>query len=829
MKKINLAFGLFLLSWTFLSPKVFGQASHFTPLQFLENQGQWPAKILFKGDVPGGYVFLRTQGFSYTLLDQQDMKAMEINHHGGPKEVPYPATGVRSTKFNSVDPGDVVSPNYPAGKMHPATLVRAQTYQVNFLHANSRVVLEADHPTSTRFNFFMGLDSSKWKSGVRSFEGVTYKGMYAHTDLRVFSEASQLKYDLIIYPGGSPKDIAMQYVGTSHLDLKNGILHITTTVGEVQELAPYAYQIIGNQKSLVKCYYRLRDNVVRFKVLGEYNTHYPLIIDPTEVFCSFTGSRVDNWGFSATYDGQGDFYVAGIAFGEGYPILPNPGAFQVNFAGGTIYDGISSGVDISLSKFNPRGTTLLYSTYLGGSSNEQPSSLIVNQQGDLILAGRTKSSDYPLMPVTNSVGPTGGWDIVLSEFSPDGSSLLGSIKIGGSGNDGVNITDDRNQGTTSLLRNYGDDARSEVMLDGTGNIYLASCTQSADFPTTPGVFQPTKGAAQDGVVMKLTPNLSGLVWSSFLGGNENDAAYVVELDKNNDLYVAGATASTDLPTTPGVIQPNYGGSAADGFIAKISNDGSTLQKLTYLGTSSTDEIYGLQLDNQGAVYVTGTTEGVWTVTPNAYYPGIVPTGKQFISKLDPDLTKFIYSTVFGSPPDIPGVNVGAPNISPVAFLVDKCQNVYVTGWGGPIYLGSPHLYYTAGTDGLPVTSDAIKPYTDGRDFYFFVLKRDATSILFASFFGQDGGEVDHVDGGTSRFDPNGVIYEAICANCGGDVPFPTTVGVWSPNNGSIGSTGGSSCNEVALKIAFNLSGVRSGLKSANGDTSGCLPLTLTLE
>src|SRR5690606_23632703 len=135
-----------------------------------------------------------------------------------------------------------------------------------------------------------------------------------------------------------------------------------------------------------------------------------------------------------------------------------------------------------------------------------------------------------------------------------------------------------------------------------------------------------------------------------------------------------------------------------------------------------------------------------------------PGSKQFVAKLQPDLSSFVYSTVFGTRGDF-------PNLSPVAFLVDRCQNVYVSGWGGGI--NASQKYPTIGTNDMTITPNAIQSRGDGNDFYFFVLERDATSQLFGSYYGQLEGFGDHVDGGTSRFDANGIIYQAICANCGG--------------------------------------------------------------
>ena len=330
---------------------------------------------------------------------------------------------------------------------------------------------------------------------------------------------------------------------------------------------------------------------------------------------------------------------------------------------------------------------------------------------------------------------------------------------------------------------------------------------------------------QDGVVIKLTPDAGTVLFSSYLGGSGNDAAYVLAIGQTGNIYVAGGTESSDMLTnTAGTIGVTNQGQI-DGFIAEISNNGSTMIRSTYIGTPQFDQIYGIQFDNMGFPYIMGQTTGNWFITPGTPTFGSA-NGKQFIAKLLPDLSNYVYSTVFGT-------NSATPNISPVAFLVDRCENVYISGWGG--YIGSidaNNIYRSAGTSGLPVTPDAFKSNTDGRDFYFFVLKRDATSQLFGSFFGENNppaqGGTDHVDGGTSRFDKNGVIYQAICGNCKLGLPtapvYPTTPGAYATVNNS------NDCNLTMLKIAMNLAGVQSNIQSSiNGvpkDTAGCVPLTV---
>jgi len=788
------------------------------PILFQENKGQWDPVVKYRAEVQAGYVFLRKDGFTYSLLDQQDMDQLETHFHG----TPVNTTGNGNNGAYIIGPGHhpdnknmIPAPPANTGENAQApAVIHGHAYQINFLGAHPDPEMITDHAAAGSYNYLIGNDKSKWGKNVRAYGGVTYKSVYDDIDARIYSNASQLKYDFIVYPGGDPGQIRLQYKGVDKLEIKKGQLYIQTSIGEVIEVAPYAYQIIDNEKKEVSCTYKLKGDVLTFKVGSDYQAGSPLIIDPYIVFATFSGAKGDNWGYTATYDAQGNFYMAGIIFGQTGTYPATTGAYQTTFGGGTNYSQ-EGGFDISISKFDPLGRTLMYATYLGGSGDEQPHSLIVDGKGDLIVSGRTNNATT--YPHSKLVGTAGNWDMVVTELNPSGSDLVGSLVIGGTGADGVNIAEKyqsvNGKTTYSLRRFYGDDARSEVNIGPDGNIYVVSCTQSVDFPMIGSGFQTSKGGGQDGVILKIQPDVSDVIWSTYLGGKGDDACFVVNFGDNGNVYVAGGTASSDFPMKGSPIQGTFGGGACDGFIVEVSPDGSSLVRSTFLGTAAADQIYGIQLDDEGNVYVTGTTEGIWTVTDNAKYPGINVNGKQFISKLPPTLSSYIYSTVFGA---TNATAISLPNISPTAFLVDRCENVYVAGWGGMV---AGNEYPNSGTANMPVKNPIHPTPPDGRDFYFFVLKKDATDILFADTYGQNGGSIsDHVDGGTSRFDRNGVIYEAICGNCGGDAYFPTgPPGVYSPSNQS-----GGRCNEAGLKIAFNLDGIRGGAATIDRRKNYCV-------
>jgi gliding motility-associated-like protein len=763
-------------------------------LEFVENRGQWENNIKFKGVMNNGAFFLQEKGFTVVQHSANDLSFLQQSNHGNAQNHKRVA-------------GKVIATGAPDNNV----IVHSHAYNVQFVNAVAPVIT-GDKPLGTYNNYFVGNDPAKWRGNCSIYQAITYRNIYPGIDVRYYTNEGRLKYDIVVNAGADLSPIAMKYEGVDGLEVKNEQLIIKTSVGNVRELAPYAYQLVNGQKKTVNCRFKVIGNTVKF-ALGSYSASSTLVIDPTLVFSTFTGSTADNWGYTATYGADGSFYAGGIVFTTGFPT--STGAFQTAYAGGENDTEGLGGFDMGIMKLSPDGRDRIYATYIGGLKNEHPHSLVVDGQQNLVIAGRTTSDDYPVRSTTFGTG--GGYDIVLTKLNAAGNALIGSRKIGGSQMDGVNIGPKYSGGSQlsveSLRRNYGDDSRSEVILDNAGNILLASSTQSSNFITTAGAFQRTIGGKQDGVFIKTNSDITNIIYSSFIGGSENDAAFVLAINpSNNNIYLGGNTVSTNLPgDKTGTLHSDFQGGETDGFVSIITSAGQ-LVKTSYMGTPGNDMLYGIQFDRFSFPYIMGTTTGDWPVV-NAVFRQA--GGKQFISKLKADLTGYEYSTIFGT-------NNPLPNISPIAFLVDRCENVYVSGWGGSV--DQDAKYPNAGTSGLSITPDAIQSRTDNSDFYFFVLAKNATHQLYGSFFGQNGGVGEHVDGGTSRFDRNGVIYQALCANCNKGVSFPTTPGVWSPENGS------DNCNLAAVKIAFNLAGVtgsvRSSIKGAVNDTTGCVPLTV---
>lgn len=769
---------LFLLGGLFFS---WNSLAQYKTLEFIENKGQWEGPHQYLASTEIENIYLEKNAITYSLSDAKNLEYIKTLKDGGLKD---------------------------------GTVFKYHTYKVTFAGANTQCEIIPGKKERHYYNYFLGNNPEKWQTEIHPARVLDYKAIYPGVDMHISSENQQLKYEFILAAGADPSQIIMRYDGQEQLSLSKGNLIIKTSVGEVKELKPYTYQLINGEKKEIACHYQVKGNEVSFFFPKGYDKSSLLVIDPTVVFATFTGATADNWGFTATYDQSGNFYAGGIvSYIQPTNSFPTSlGAFQTVYNGGSTTTNTQYPCDIVVFKYNAVGNAYLFATFLGGTNNEQPHSLVVDAANNLIVAGRTYSANYPVKSDSYDTSYNGGADIIITKLNATGTALLGSTYIGGSGDDGVN----ENAGAFVqgvLKHNFGDDARSEVIIDNAANVYMAASTVSANFPITSNAFQSSLQGGQDGVIIKLNNNLSNLIWSTYLGGSSNDGAYVLALNKQQShLYVGGGTRSANFPITLGTLNPTYIGGTVDGFICRFNNSGTYgLDKTTFIGTTNYDQCYGLQIDDENSVYAMGQTlGGTFPVTPGVYSNA---GSSQFVIKLDSLLATNVYSTVFGSS------NSTQTNISPVAFLVDTCQNVYISGWGGN--LGGATFTGIGTTLGMYTSSGAIQTVTDGSDFYFFVLAKNAISPLYATFYGGNGAG-EHVDGGTSRFDKNGVVYQALCGGCGGNSNFPTTAGSVSTINGS------ANCNIAAIKMAFEL-GVVNALALANPDTVGCAPFLVNFS
>jgi hypothetical protein len=387
------------------------------------------------------------------------------------------------------------------------------------------------------------------------------------------------------------------------------------------------------------------------------------------VAATLSGSSVSNYGHTATYDNDGNIYTGARNFGVGYP--SSSGAFQLNWAGG---------VDMAISKYDSTGSNLLWATYIGGSDTEYPNSMVVNSQNELCIYGTSSSSDFPTSLNAFDNSHNGSTDIVITHLDYTGSSLIGSSYFGGSNDDGLNVVN----------YNYGDAWRGEINIDSLDNIIVSSFSSSSNFPTTIGCYQPSIAGGQDAVVMKINSDLSGLIWSTFIGGSADDAAFGIR-SINGSIYVSGVTAGAGFPTTSGSAISSYIGGSYDAFVAKFNNQNSNLISSSFFGSTGDDLAYFLDVDSDGDVYLFGQNSGVITNSPSCYGN---PNSNQFISKFSSDLSNIEWQTTIGS-------GSGVYDLTPVAFMVDVCERIYISGYGAQYWI--PSLF---------TSPDALKYYQE---------------------------------------------------------------------------------------------------------------------
>jgi len=752
MNRILIIISLMFLSYSFLAQD--------NVVWLNPNMGQWDDRILYKVDLEMGEMLIENDGFTYNLNNFKEL----MSHS-----------------------------NFDEKKVHRSKKgVRKQIIKTKFIESTWKGNKEEKQNSNFYRNYFIGEDSTKWKSKVKSVASIVLNDFYPDIDLIIDGRDSKLQYSFLLKKNTKSSKIKYKITGASSLKLKeDGSLAIGNRFGEIIESRPVAWNIINNKKVYVEVNFVLNGSIISFDFPDDYDHSSPLMIDPSISFSTFSGSTADNWGMTATPDNYGNLYAAGIVFNDGgeYPVTS--GVFDEEINGGEINPFVSYttyGFDLAISKFNKDGSELLHATYLGGTGNETPHSLVVDENDNLYLLGATSSTNFPILinsfdssfnggtPEINNYLYFSASDLFISKLSSDGSQLLGSTYLGGSGNDGLNRGD--------LNYNFGDAFRGEVIHGNDGYVYVSSTTRSNDFPTLSPIQNSLRGD-QDAVVFKIKDDLSALAWSSYFGGEREETGNSIQKSINGDVYFTGCTTSDDILNFNGE-EEGYLGGLSDGYLIRLNANSGNVINSTYVGSAGYDQVYFVQLDQSNNVYVYGQTDTEWTISSGLYG---TPNSGQFIRKYNPSLTSIEWTTMIGA-------GTGYPEISPTAFLVSNCNDIFLAGWGGVLNRSNRAINST--TNGFETTPDAFQTQTNGSNFYIAVLEKDATELKYGTFMGGFESSSNHVDGGTSRFDKNGKVYHAVCAACGGNENgFTSTPNVYSSTNQS------RNCNLAAFKIELN--------------------------
>jgi hypothetical protein len=608
----------------------------------------------------------------------------------------------------------------------------AQALHLRFLGANPNAKLLATDRGTGRVNYLAG---SEHHTNLPTYHQLVYRELWPGIDMAFRGQGGKLKYEFRLRPGADPSNIRLAYGGSDGLSLAaGGSLLIDTPLGVLRDSRPVSYQRIDGKRVPVESGYAVTGASYGFRV-GGYDADRPLVIDPSLAYSTFLGGTSSDGGFEVAVDGQGNAYVAGFTFSSNFPTTS--GAFDTSFNAGTS--------DAFVTKLNPAGSALVYSTYLGGSNIDSGRGIAVDSQGNAYVSGNTGSADFPTTPGAHDTSLGGGQDAFVTKLNATGSALVYSTYLGGSSGDGS-----------------GDN----MDLDGLGNAYVTGLTFSTNFPTTVGAHDTTHNGSVDAFVTKLNMTGSGLAYSTFLGGASSDQGLGVTVDGLGNAYATGNTGSSGFPTTVGAFDNTLGGSQ-DAFVTKLNSLGSNLVYSTYLGGSASDSGTEIAVDGVAAAYATGftasadfpTTSGAFDTTSNG-------ADDAFVTKLNTSGSTLDYSTYLG----------GSSGDFGLGIVVDSQSAAYVTG--------------TTTSTNFPMTSDAFDSTHNGGDDAFVTKVNTAGSGLTSStYLGGSGGDQGHgvaVDSQGSAY----VTGSTFSSN------FPTTAGAFDT------SLNGGSGDAFVTKLSF---------------------------
>ncbi len=496
----------------------------------------------------------------------------------------------------------------------------AGTVRMRFVNARSDAAGTALEPLPGKSNYLIGRDSKRWLQNLPTYGRIEYRNVYDGIDVVWYGNQGQLENDFAVKPGADPSRIRMRIDGARRLSLDAaGDVRVETESGEMKLRLPAVYQEIGGARKRVQGHYALlAANEIGFH-LARYDKSRQLVIDPTLIYGSYFGG--EGLGANAiTTDSNGNVYIGG-SNRSGLPLL-HP-----------LQAPVGSGPSAWVAKFDPSGTTLLYSTWYGGSGYETLYSLAATSTGELIGVGSTNSVDLPLVHASQNQGPPTGYAFSVSfafRLNASGSGLVYSTYLGG-------------------VPPFGSTATSAVT-DSAGDAYIAG-EADGGFATTNGVYQTAyQGGFSDGFVMKLDPT-GAVVYSTMLGSGGLDYLNGIAVDSSGAAYVAGLTGSSSFPgNPPGAVTSNAGG--FDAFIAKLSADGSTLVWLTYLGGSGNDvPNYSNCLTRDpatGILYLVGsTTSSDFPTTSGVIDPTSLGSRQGFVASVNPDGMSYGFVTYLG--------------------------------------------------------------------------------------------------------------------------------------------------------------------------------------
>jgi Bacterial Ig-like domain (group 3)/Beta-propeller repeat len=715
------------------------------PLSFEVNEGQTASQVRFLSHSNGSTLFLTENSAVLSLTQSPQDSTREGQTPAEPSTM-------------NMDPGSRLG-----GSLALPRSTTGVALSMNLGGANANATVAGLDQQSGITNYFIGNDPSQWHTDIANYGKVEYQNVYAGINLVYYGNQQQLEYDFVVAPGANPNNIQLNFQGAESISLDaKGDLVLHTAIGDVLQHAPVMYQEINGVRQAVPGSFVLGENGnVSFQV-GAYDKSLSLTIDPVLSYSTYLGGDDQDEGLGIAVDSAGNAYLTGDSLSTNFPTTA--GAFQT-----------SGGGDAIVTKLNASGTALVYSTYLGGSDSlDYGTCITVDASGNAYVSGFTEADDFPTTAGAFQTNPGGGADAFVSKLNMSGTALAYSTYLGGDDNDyeygGNSIAVDGSgnayvtgstfstnfpttagafqtshasdfgsadafvtklnaSGTALVYSTYlggnSDDEGVGIAVDFSGNAFVTGRTSSTNLPTTAGAFQTSHASdfgSADAFVTKLNASGTALVYSTYLGGNNDDEGLGVALDSSDDAYVTGGTTSSNFPTTAGAFQTSLGG-GGDAFVTMLNASGTALVYSTYLG--STGSADAIAVDSSGNAYVTGSTGSTgFPTTAGAFQTTSGGDADAFVTMLNASGTSLLYSTYLGGDASDFGYGIALDG-SGNAFITGDTYSsnfpttagAFQTGFGGDIDAFVSKFAFGAPTT-TSLTDNGPNPSVDGQAVSF---------------------------------------------------------------------------------------------------------------
>jgi uncharacterized protein (TIGR03437 family) len=708
------------------------------PLSFEANHGQTDASVKFLSRGNGYTLFLTATEAVLALRKPQESGARSQEPESERQSEPRPrgsgglnpsrarqqAARTGATNNPQITPiAPIVNPETSRSSLSvkSAKSVDQESFlRMELVGANPNPEVVGEDELPGKSNYFLGNDPSKWRTNVPTYAKVRYTDVYPGIDLVYYGNQRQLEYDLVVAPGADPRAIRLAFPSRARKQAVNpngdpprpaggvdreravplridaqGDLVLEADGSELRLHQPVIYQEINGTRQSVGGNFVISDATAKegarqvgFEV-ARYDASKPLIIDPVLSYSTYLGGSNTDEGYGIAVDSSGSVYITGRALSTNFP---RASPFQSTYGGGFS--------DAFVAKLNASGSALVYSTYLGGSGDDEGRAIALDSSGNAYVTGFTGSTNFPTANAFQPArGGQSGTDAFVTKLNAAGSALVYSTYLGG----------------------LGSDEGRGIAVDSSGNAYVTGRANSPNFPTAAPLQAALRGST-DAFITKFNAAGSALVYSTFLGGSTDDSGSGIALDSSGNAYITGRTLSTNFPTA-NAFQATFGGGSAffegDAFVTKMNAAGSALVYSTYLGGSGADSASGIAVDSSGNAHVAGSTTSTnFPTTPGAFQNTLQSTDGVFVAKLNATGSTLLYSTHLG------GSGQAAGN----GIAVDSFGNAYVTG---NAYANFP-------------TVDPLQAVHRGfGDVVVAILNASGSALLYSTYLGGNGDDEGH--------------------------------------------------------------------------------------